>query len=168
MTISIPDVPARSADGGYTYFSVKHGVGVVGYGATLERAFEGAAEATFALLTDPSHVRPQRTLPVSFIEADEARALTRWLDLLIDAARQYRLVFSEFHLQREQDRWWGCATGQRRHGALARELEVKCAAQRETAVRRTTRGWEASCVVECRRPATAAAHRAAAWPVPVE
>jgi len=152
MMISTPDVPVRSADGRYTYFEGEHGVGVVGYGTTLERAFEGAAEAAFALVADLSHVRPQRTLPVSFIEADDARALARWLDLLIAAARQHQLVFSEFHLQREKGRWWGCATGQRRHGAFARELEVLGAARGQNAVKRTASGWEASCVVECARP----------------
>ena len=166
MTISMPDVPVCSADGRYTYFDSKHGIGVVGYGTTPERAFEGAAEATFALLTDLTHVRPQRTLPVSFIEPDETRALRRWLDLLIDAARQHQLVFCEFHLQREQGRWWGCATGQRRHGTLAGELDVKRAARGEAAVRRTSRGWEASCVVECARPAAAELRRTPVRPVP--
>ncbi|HWI12988.1 MAG TPA: archease [Burkholderiales bacterium] len=165
MTITMPDVPVCSADGRYTYFDTHKGVGVVGYGTTLERAFEGAAEATFALLADLTHVRPQRTLPVSFIEADEARALRRWLDLLIEAARQHQLVFCEFHVQREQERWWGCATGQRRHGTLARELDVVRAGGSGAAVRRTPRGWEASCVVECARPAAADARRTAVRPV---
>lgn len=151
MIISTSDVPARWADGRYTYFEGEHGVGVVGYGPTLERAFEGAAEAAFALVADLSHVRPQRTLPVSFIEADDARALTRWLDLLIAAAREHQLIFSEFHLQREKGRWWGCATGQRRHGAFARELQVGRLARGQNAVTRTAHGWEASCVIECRR-----------------
>jgi SHS2 domain-containing protein len=153
MMISTPDVPARSADGRYTYFAGRQGVGIVGYGSTLERAFEGAAEAAFALLSDRAHVRPQRTLPVSFIELDDARALARWLDLLMAAARQHEVVFSEFHLQRENGRWWGCATGQRRHGASARELEMGCTARGQSAVKRTAAGWEASCVIECVRPA---------------
>lgn len=167
MTITVPDVPVPSVDGRYTYFDGEHGIGVVGYGTTLESAFEGAAEATFALLADLSHVRAQRTLPVSFIEADDAHALMRWLDLLIEAARQHQLVFSEFHLQREVGRWWGCATGQRRHGALAGELELKRAVRGHTAVTRTDRGWEASCVVECaKRPH--AAHRGSARPLSLD
>jgi SHS2 domain-containing protein len=167
MTITVPDVPVPSVDGRYTYFDGEHGIGVVGYGTTLESAFEGVAEATFALLADLSHVRAQRTLPVSFIDADDTRALTRWLDLLLEAAREHQLVFSEFHLQRELGRWWGCATGQRRHGALAGELEVKRVIRSHTAVRRTERGWEASCVIECaKRPH--AAHRAPACAVAVD
>jgi SHS2 domain-containing protein len=152
MIVSTPDVPVRSADGRYTYFAAREGVGIVGYGRTLERAFEDAAEAAFALLTDPAHVRPQRTLPVSFIEFGNARALARWLDLLMAAARQHELVFSEFHLQRENGRWWGCATGQRYHGSLAHVLDTGCAARGESAVKRTAGGWEASCVIECARP----------------
>jgi SHS2 domain-containing protein len=150
--IPMPDVPVRPAHGRYAYFAGREGVGIVGYGGTLERAFEGAAEAAFALLTDPAHVRPQRTLPVSFIEFDNARALARWLGLLVAAARQHQLVFSEFHLQRESGRWWGCATGDRYHGSLALEVEKASTVHGESAVRRSAGGWEASCVIECARP----------------
>ena len=153
MIPSTLDTPIGSTTGRYTYLDREHDVAVVGYGSTLEEAFEGAAEGAFALMGDLEQVRAERTVPVSFIEEHDRRALTRWLELLIGAARQHHLVFSEFHLQRERGRWWGCATGGRQRGAAAREVQVK---RTGTAVAHTARGWEASCVVQCSPRASAA------------
>lgn len=149
MTISVTDLATHPASERYRCFENGRGMRVVGYGTTLEDAFEHAAEATFALLTDLAAVRAQRTLPVSFIEIDDTRALARWLDLLIEAARQHELVFAEFHLQRERTRWWGCATGQRRHAGLPRGMELERAVHPHAAVVRTADGWEVSCTIEC-------------------
>jgi SHS2 domain-containing protein len=149
MIVSIVDRPAPANRHDYAYIEGDRDLGIVGYGGTLERAFERAAEAVFALMTDLSRVRPERTVPVSFIEADDADALTRWLALLIEAAHHHQLVFSEFHLQREHGRWWGCATGQRRYDASTREVSVKRAARGHAAVKRTATGWEVSCFVHC-------------------
>lgn len=139
---------ASDAAGRYEYFHSDRDVSVAGYGATVEEAFQNAAEAMFALAVELAHVQAERTLPVSFIEESESRALARWLDLLADAAARHHLVFREFHLQREGALWWGCATGQRVQGARERELPVKRAERGVVLVRRIPSGWEARCSVE--------------------
>lgn len=145
MKLNTPGAPVRPEPGRYTYFDRESGIGIIGYGSTLERALETAAEATFALVADLAQVRAERTLPVSFVESDPARAVTRWLSQLLDASRVHGIVFSEFHVQREHDRWWGCATGERWHRPGGRSIEVRD----DATVQRTPRGWEASCLVRC-------------------
>lgn len=168
MKFSTFDMAVPSADGRYTYFDSEHDIGLVAHGNTLEQAFESAAEAMFALMSDLSHVHAERTLPVSFIEANESRALMRWLNLLIEVARQHHLVFSEFRLQRERTRWWGCATGQTPHVPHDRGVNVKRARSDRVTVKQTDKGWEARCVVEC-TPCTPGVHRdTPAHPAPVE
>lgn len=133
----------------YAYVEQDGKVGVVGYGETMERAFEAAAAALFGLTTELSEVRPERTVPVSFIEDDAEAALARWLDLLLESAGQHRLSFSEFHIQRERTWWRGCATGEYRHGKPEGVAEVKRIARNTAVVKQTGQGWEARCAVEC-------------------
>ena len=54
----------------YAFFGKHARAGVVGYGSTIEKAFEGAAAAMFALIAEPSSVHFVRTIPVSFIERE--------------------------------------------------------------------------------------------------
>jgi len=130
----------------YAYVEQDGDVGVVGYGETMEQAFEAAAAALFGLTTKLSEVRPERTVPVSFIETDAEAALVRWLDLLLESAGRHRLSFSEFHLQRERTWWWGCATGEPRRGEGEAAVKLKRASPDMVAVKQTPRGWEARCM----------------------
>lgn len=128
----------------YAYFGKDPRTCVVGYGQTVEEAFEGAAAAMFALVADPSCVRPVRTVPLSFIERDIEPALVRWLDLLLKSARDEKLVFSEFSIERDGALWRGCATGEpwpdAQRGA---EDTAACMAS----VRQKADLWEARCVI---------------------
>jgi SHS2 domain-containing protein len=149
MTVSMLELPVTPATGRCSYVRNGEDVALVASGTALEQAFEAAAEAAFALMGDTDRVRPERTLPVSFIEGDEALALVRWLELLIEAAGEHDMLFSEFHLQREHARWWGCATGGRRRLPLRCALRVRRAGRE---VKRVPGGWEASCVVRAVEP----------------
>jgi SHS2 domain-containing protein len=51
------------------YFEHDADIGIVGGGATLERAFEVAARAVFAIFTDLDKVQPNQSLTLEFDEA---------------------------------------------------------------------------------------------------
>lgn len=157
MTSSTLERPAHALVGSRASSAPASEIAITGRGATLERAFEDAAAATFALMADVRCVRPERTIPVSFLEREDGHALARWLDLLLDAAREHHLVFGEFHLQRERDLWWGCATGERRRAPLLREVRIARAGH---AVSHTAEGWEARCLAHCRPRMPGLDHRA--------
>ena len=93
--------------GRYAYFEHDADVGVSGRGATLEEAFESAATAMFALMTELAAVRRERTVRLEFEEADVELALVRWLNLLLATAREQGLVFAEFGLDRDGVVWRG-------------------------------------------------------------
>ncbi len=70
----------------YSYFEHDADVGIVGRGALLEEAFEAAAAAVFARMTDLAAVRAIESVRIEFGEADVELALVRWLNLLLGKA----------------------------------------------------------------------------------
>lgn len=132
----------------YAYFEHDADIGIVGRGATLEEAFEAAAAATFAIMTELAAVRSEHTVRIEFEEADAELALVRWLNALLASARESGMVFSGFRLERDGVVWRGSATGERWRDDLERGVEVKGATLTMLSVVQTQAGWEARCIVD--------------------
>jgi SHS2 domain-containing protein len=139
---------AVAAGARYSYFDHDADVGVIGRGVALEEAFEAAAAATFALMTDLAAVRRTNSKRIEFEEADVELALVRWLNLLIGTARACAMVFADFRLERDGVVWRGLATGEAWHAGLEHGVEVKGATLTMLKVEQTAAGWEARCVVD--------------------
>jgi len=134
--------------GGFAYFHHDADVGIIGRGATVERAFESAAEAAFAVTADPRSLRETQEVSVSFVEDDLELALPQWLNALIGAARERGMALRRFALSREGSRWIGRAWGEPWRADMERGTEVKGATLTMLSVRRSGGGWEARCVVD--------------------
>ena len=132
----------------YSYFEHDADIGIVGRGPTLERAFESAAEATFAIMVDPQSLQELQEVPVSFTEDDTELALPQWLNALLGAARERGAVFGRFALVREGPRWSGRAWGEPWREDMERGTEVKGATLTMLSVRQTDGAWEARCVID--------------------
>lgn len=134
---------------GFSYFEHDADMGIVGRGATLERAFESAAEATFAIMAEPGSLRESLEVSLSFTEDDVEFALARWLNALLGSARERGAVFRRFALSREGSRWSGRAWGEPWREDMERGTEVKGATLTMLSVRQTDgAGWEARCVID--------------------
>lgn len=144
--MSVPSSPAPGA--GYAYFDHDADVGVIGRGATLEEAFESAARATFAIMTDLAAVREAGAVRLEFEEADCELALVRWLNLLLALSHERGLALAHFRIERDGVLWRGGAAGEPWRAGLERGVEVKGATLTMLAVKRTPAGWEARCVVD--------------------
>jgi len=79
----------------------------------------------FAIMIDIAVLRPEITVRFSFEESDVELALVSWLNLLLAHAREQQIVFSDFRLRREGDRWHGEASGQPWRRDMERGVEVK-------------------------------------------
>jgi len=132
----------------YVYFEHDADIGLAGRGATLEEAFEAAAAGMFAIMTDLAGVRRERTVKLAFEEADVELALVRWLNLLLATAREQRMVFAEFRLDRDGVVWRGTATGEAWRSDHERGVEVKGATLTMLRVEQREGGWDARCVVD--------------------
>ena len=132
----------------YEYFEHDADIGVVGRGATVERAFESAAEAMFAVMAESASLRESVEVSVSFVEDDIDLALVQWLNALLGAARERGLVFRRFSLSRNGSRWEGRAWGEPWREEIERGVEVKGATLTMLSVKSGATGWEARCVVD--------------------
>ncbi len=132
----------------YAYFDHDADVGVIGRGATLEEAFQSAAQATFAIMVDPAAVREASAVRFEFEEADCELALVRWLNLLLALAHEGGLALGRFWIERDGVLWRGGAAGEPWHAGLERGVEVKGATLTMLEVKETAGGWETRCVVD--------------------
>ena len=141
---ALPLIP----DGDAAYFEHGADIGISGRGDTLGEAFEAAASAMFAIMTDLGAVRRERMIPLTFEEADIELALVRWLNLLLAAARENGMVFAQFRLERDGVVWRGSASGESWRRELERGTEVKGATLTMLKVENRDGHWEACCVVD--------------------
>lgn len=130
------------------YFEHDADIGIIGRGRTVEEAFVSAARAMFAIQAGLDTVQSRERVELDFEEGDVELALVKWLNALLAAAGERRMVFHEFGLARSGERWHGWAFGERWREGLARGTEVKGATLTMLSVARGSAGWEARCVVD--------------------
>ena len=130
------------------YFEHDADIGIIGRGTTLEQAFEAAAQAVFAIVTNLDLVQPSSTLIIEFEEADPELALVTWLNLLLGKSREQGMIFSRFHVQHHDSKWRAEALGEKWHAGLERGVEVKGATLTMLSVKQTGTMWEARCIVD--------------------
>lgn len=131
-----------------SYFDHDADIGIEGHGNSLEAAFESAAEAMFAVMTDLSSIRPAQEVRVEFFETDQELALVVWLNRLLAAARENGLALCRFRLQREHGHWSGTAWGEPWQETFERGVEVKGATLTMLSVKQSNGSWKARCVID--------------------
>lgn len=130
------------------YFEHDADIGIIGRGTTVEQAFEAAAQAVFAIVTNLDLVQTSSTLIIEFEEADLELALVTWLNLLLGKSREQGMIFSRFHVQHLGSKWHTEALGEKWHAGLERGVEVKGATLTMLSVKQTGTMWEARCIVD--------------------
>lgn len=73
---------------------------IAAYGATLEKAFENAALATFDVMTDVKKVKPQVEDSVEVEAPDEYALLYSWLEALLIKFETTGNLYSRFKISR--------------------------------------------------------------------
>ena len=134
----------------WEHFPHQADVGVRGLGATLEQAFEQAALALTAVITDPAEVAAKEMLQLSCIAPDAELLLVDWLNMLIYEMATRNMLFSRFEVHLEGNRLtaqvWGEALEAARHRPA---VEVKGATYTALKVaQQPDGGWLAQCVVD--------------------
>jgi len=124
-------------------------VGVRGRGPTLARAFEAAATALCAVITDPESVEPRCAVDIDCEAPDAELLLVDWLNALVYEMATRRSLFSRFAVEIEGGRLRGRAWGEPADPARHRPaVEVKGATYTALRVAREAEGWVAQCVVD--------------------
>ena len=129
----------------------EHGadVGVRGCGATVAEAFEQAALALTAVITEPASVRPLERVELSCEAPDNELLLAEWLNAIVFEMATRSMLFSRFAVRLQSDglaaeAWGEPVDAERHHPAV----EVKGATYTELRVARAGDGWLAQTVVD--------------------
>ncbi|HZS06511.1 MAG TPA: archease [Blastocatellia bacterium] len=125
-------------------------IGVRGIGATKEEAFEQAAMALTAAITDPQNVAHLEEVEVNCHAPDDEIMLAVWLNALVRQMTARRMLFSRYEVRISDHtlagRAWGEEVSSERHRPAVR---VKGATCTDLCVEQDGTGtWLAQCVVD--------------------
>lgn len=124
-------------------------MGIRGVGRTREEAFEQAALALTAVVTDPAVVRAAEPVDVGAEAPDDELLLVDWLNALIYEMATRNLLFARFEVRiadhRLEGRAWGEPLAGERHQPA---VEVKGATYTGLRVAQENGAWIAQCVVD--------------------
>ncbi len=125
-------------------------MGVRGWGPTQAAAFEQAAQALTAVVTEPDRVEPREVVRVRCEAPEPELLLVDWLNALILEMATRGMLFGRFEVHIEGDRLLGHAWGERVDPARHQpRVEVKGATYTELAVfQRPDGSWVAQCIVD--------------------
>lgn len=129
---------------------VPHGTSVSlrGFGPSLEQAFEQAALALAASVTD-APVEPKLAVTVVCDAPDQELLLVEWLDALIYEMAVRRMLFGRFSVTIRGRRLYGAAWGETIAARHAPVRQPKSATVAELRVAREAPGkWSAGCTVD--------------------
>ncbi|HET7365157.1 MAG TPA: archease [Burkholderiales bacterium] len=147
----MPAVRAARVDGAPLWEHYEHGadIGVRGYGWSKAEAFEHAALALTAVVTDPALVGEFDVVELECEAPDDDLLLAEWLNALIYQMATRRLLFSRFVVRidgtRLKAKAWGEPVNPERHHPA---VEPKGATYTTLRVARHGEGWIAQTVVD--------------------
>jgi len=125
-------------------------MGVRGIGATKEQAFEQAALAMTAVITDPAKAAPLEPVEIQCEAPDDELLFVDWLNALVYEMATRKLLFGRFEVHINgahlTARAWGEPVSAAKHQPA---VEVKGATYTALRVAQEQNGeWVAQCVVD--------------------
>ena len=134
----------------WEHFHHEADIGVRGHGDSREAAFEEAAVALTAVITDPATVNCHESVSIVCEAPDLELLFADWLNALVYEMATRRMLFCRYRVGLDGTHLHATACGEsidiKRHQPAA---EVKGATYTELAVREDRPGeWRAQCVVD--------------------
>ncbi len=142
-------VAARRTGPRWEHFLHDADVGVRGFGPSREVAFEQAALAMIAVITDPKAVRARNKVSIECRAPDDELLLAEWLNRLVYEMATRRMIFSRFSVRIAagtlQAEAWGERLDRARHQPA---VEIKGATYTGLRVQQRHGEWLAQTVVD--------------------
>jgi SHS2 domain-containing protein len=138
------------ADKHWEHFAHEADMGVRGFGMTKEEAYEQAALALTAVVTDPKTVTENEVVEITCEAPDDELLFVDWLNALVYEMATRNMLFSRFEVRIDGQRLHGKAWGEKVHVARHQPaVEVKGATYTALSVSPDESGnWLAQCVVD--------------------
>jgi SHS2 domain-containing protein len=133
----------------YETFEHEADIGIRGFGATIEEAFESAAVALYSVMVNIDTIEPKVKRIITASAQDRELLLVEWLNALLAVSDIERMVFSKFEVSIEGQSLTGIAWGERlerdRHET---RVEVKGATYHMLRIGEQDGRFYAQCVVD--------------------
>jgi len=133
----------------WEHFPHEADMGVRGVGATKAQAFEQAALALTAVVTDPQSIEPRQPIEVECEAPDDELLLADWLNSLIFEMSARKMLFSRFSVRLDgahlHGQAWGESVDPSRHHPV---VEIKGATYTSLRVAQENGAWVAQTVVD--------------------
>jgi tRNA nucleotidyltransferase (CCA-adding enzyme) len=133
----------------WEHFAHEADMGVRGFGATPAEAFEQAAIALTAVVTDPAAVAAREVVAIECEAPDRELLFAEWLNCLVYEMAARRMLFARFAVRIDGGRLHAEAWGERvdpvRHHPA---VEIKGATYTALRVAQSAGGWLAQTVVD--------------------
>lgn len=134
---------------GWEHYAHEADMGVRGLGASTAEAFEQAALAMTAIVTDPRAVAASEAVEIHCDAPDAELLLAEWLNSLIYEMAVRRMLFSRFAVELDGNRLHGTAWGEAVDVARHRPaVEIKGATYTTLRVACEDGTWVAQTVVD--------------------
>ena len=134
----------------WEHFAHEADIGVRGIGPSKEQAFEQAAMALTAVITDLKTIKLEQRVNITCEASDDEMLLVNWLNSLIYEIASRRMLFGRFEIFINKNQLSALAWGEKlditRHSPA---IEVKGATVTNLSVKQDRNGrWIAQCVVD--------------------
>jgi SHS2 domain-containing protein len=133
----------------WEHFEHMADIGVRGFGNTRAEAFEQAAIAMTAVVTDPALVQARTSISIACSDGDNDALFYDWLNALVYEMATRKMLFSSFEVSIDHGKLEAAAYGEaidiERHQP---SVEIKGATYTELAVYRKEQQWVAQCVID--------------------
>ncbi len=125
-------------------------MGIRGFGPSLAEAFEQAALALTAVITDLQTIEPKEKVEINCQEQDNELLFVGWLNALLYEMATRRMLFGRFKVKVENGQLiasaWGEPINVNKHEPV---VEVKAATYGDLKVKQDKNGnWMAQCIVD--------------------
>ncbi len=134
----------------WEHFEHEADIGIRGIAPTLEQAFEQAAIAMTAVITDPAKISELKTINITCMALDTELLFVNWINELVYAMAVRGLLFNRYQVVINNDKLSATAFGE----AINRQkhqpaVEIKGATFTELRVyQQTDKSWVAQCVID--------------------
>jgi tRNA nucleotidyltransferase (CCA-adding enzyme) len=134
----------------YEQFPHDADIGVRGFGRSEAEAFEQAALAMTAAVTDPATVAAEQEVDIDCEAPDSELLLADWLNAIVYEMATRSMLFGRFQVRIENGRLHGKVWGEQVSGAKHEPgVEIKGATYTSLSVARVPDGgWMAQCVID--------------------
>ncbi len=133
----------------YETFEHQADIGIRGFGASLEEAFENSARALYSVMVKIDAVRALEARTVTVSAPDYELLLVEWLNALLSLSDIERMVFSKFEVKINGAVLSGSAWGEKLDpGRHEPNVEVKGATYHLLQVTKNNGQYMVQCVVD--------------------